>query len=228
MFKKTKIFMLLVFTVLLIVGCDSENNTNENEANNTSDIVASVNEKDIYQEEFEKEVDRMKALYEQDGVDPEEFIAEIRDGVINSLINQEILTQEAIKRGFSVNEEEVLNEINMYKEQMGEDEFFEVLEINDLTEPEFIELLMNEYLIDEFLSSEVQNIEVTEEEMQEIYDFYKAQAEAGTEEGQEAEFPAFDEIRNELEQMVRSDKEQEYILNLIEELKADITIQIYI
>jgi peptidyl-prolyl cis-trans isomerase SurA len=87
---------------------------------------------------------------------------------------------------------------------------------------------MNEYLIDEFLSSEVQNIEVTEEEMQEIYDFYKAQAEAGTEEGQEAEFPAFDEIRNELEQMVRSDKEQEYILNLIEELKADITIQIYI
>lgn len=213
--SKFLLLSLIISTFIVVgMGCTSKEDDQS---------VAVVNGVEIERAEFDIRLDQIKASYTQQGFDfnSEEgkmFLTQIEEFVLTSLIDEEVLMQEIEKKGVSISEQEVDDEIAMIKAQFGDDDTFnEILKENGLTEDELRELLVDEIKRQQYIEDEVGDIVVTEEEMEEFYTVYSQQIE---------EPPAYEEIKDMIEQQIQSDKMQEEEQLLIEQLKSDSEINI--
>lgn len=209
------LLLALIITTFIVVGmgCTSKDQQS----------VAVVNGVEIEREAFDMRLDQIKASYAQQGLDfnSEEgkmFLLEIEQHILNMLINEEVLMQEIEKNGFSISEQEVDDEIAIIKAQFEDDDTFdEILKENGLTEDELRELLVDELKIQQYMEGAIGDIVVTEEEKEEYYVLYSQQTK---------EPPAYEEIKDFIEQQIQSDKMQEEEYLLIEKLKSNSEITI--
>jgi len=236
MFSIKKLLVLVICLVtILVIGCTTENNSSTNGLGEMGDVAATVNGVDIKLEVFQDTVEQMKVSYGQQGFDfegeeGEEVLEQIKQQAINNLIQQEVLLQEAKQEGYDATDEMVEEELRNVKTQFPTEEEFEMaLEANQLTENEFKEMLVNEIQIELLLQSKVEEIAVSEDEVEEMYEQYIQQIEQRIEGDKEVqEVPPFEDVKDQLKAQIQQGKQQEQEERIIEELMGKSEIQVFI
>ena len=242
--KKVSLIMVALF-VLTLTACGGATDENDAEVDQ-GEVVAVVNGEEIYEMEFQRQVDRMIAANENQGMvlegeEGDMVKAQIEDQVIQYLVQQQVLLQEAHSRGLQVTDEEVENDLEMIKEQFGsEEEFEQIMEDNLFTEMELKQTLRTELTIEALLEDESPEVTVDEEELREYYRFYEMQheqqmamieqeeMELSEEELEMMQLPSFEEMKEDLRQQITMEKQQEYHMNMVDELMEASEIEILI
>ncbi|MFC3420389.1 SurA N-terminal domain-containing protein [Salinicoccus hispanicus] len=194
------------------------------------DVVAEVNGEEITKEEFEQTYTAqfqqiaMQAQMSGQELDQDQLKQQVAEG----LVSQELLRQEAEDRGIEATDEEIDVAIDDLVEQNGlesREALFTALEEQGLTEEEARAQLQAGLSQDQLIAEETGDIEVTEEELQTLYDDTVQQQEDA---GSEQELPAFEELKPDLESHIMQQKESEATQNYASELRdnADVTINL--
>lgn len=194
------------------------------------DIVAEINGEEVTKEEFEMTYEQnfqqvaMQSQLTGEEVDQDEFKTEIA----NSLVDQKLLLQEANKQVGEVSEKDIDATIDILLEQAqieDKEELFTMLKEQGMEKEQAMEEIETQVKIEKLLESESGDIEPTEEELKESYNSLKEQQ---SEMGGEEEFPPYEDIKPELKDQVKGQKELEVAEKLIEKLREDAEIKIHI
>ncbi|WP_079504732.1 SurA N-terminal domain-containing protein [Mesobacillus jeotgali] len=213
--------LLLSIAVLVLGACSKDSSKGNAEKQNKEDLVATVDGKGISKKEYKKELDAMKATYEQQGMPADQMDKKMKDqlekSVLDQMINAELLLQTAEKDGVSVKQKEVDAEMEKIKANFeDEKQFKEALKKNKMTEKDLKSQLKKQMTVNTYLESKIGKVEATDQEIQAMYDQYKQQAES-----QKQEVEALDKIKPQLEQQVVSEKENEKVTELVQKIRKD-------
>lgn len=214
--------LLLSIAVLVLGACSNNDSTKQNaEKETTGDVVATVDGKDISKKDYDKELESMKATYEQQGMTADQMdskmLAELEQSVLDQMINAELLLQTAEKDGVSVEQKELDAELEKIKTNFADEkQYEEALKQNELTEKELMAQLKKQMTVIQYLDSKIGKVEASDEEIQAMYDQYKQQAE-----GQKQTPEELDKIKPELEQQILAQKKDEQTTKLVEQIRKD-------
>jgi peptidyl-prolyl cis-trans isomerase SurA len=206
---------------------DSEDPMADIDVEDVPDVVAEVNGDEITKDEFvntyigQYQQAMMQSQMSGEEVDQDQ----LKEEVANALIGQQLVIQEAENQGYEATEEEIQETLDQLLAQSGtesEEELFEALEEQGVTEEEIISQIEVQVKVDRLIASEAGDIEPTEEELEELYDEYVLQMEEF--QGEDAEIPPFEEMEAQLAQQAIGQKETEAYLAIVEELEADAEI----
>ncbi|MBL7022138.1 SurA N-terminal domain-containing protein [Patescibacteria group bacterium] len=185
--------------------------------------VASVNSESITQLALDSFYTQQEAAYQAQGLDindPEQLKA-AKQQALDNLINQTLLLQAATADGIIITDEDVQSEYDRTVSQFESDEALQTALIeNNLT----IELLKNNILtqltIQGYLATRVdENVTVTEEEIQALYDQYVAGG---------SNIPALEEVKTQLGDQIKQQKLDSQVGAIIEALKDTAEIELYL
>ncbi|WP_216829746.1 SurA N-terminal domain-containing protein [Alkalihalobacterium elongatum] len=195
------------------------------------DVVAEVNGQEISKEEFEATyVGQFTQAAMQSQMFGQELNQdELKQQIIESLVGQELLIQEAKKAGFEATEEDVSKTLDEIVAQYGlgsKEEFMTAIEEQGMDETEVISQLETQVKVDKLIARETGDIDPSEQELKEFYEQILAQqAQMGAD---ESEIPSFEDIKNELKEQMKVQKQNEAAQVLVGKLReeADVTIHI--
>ncbi|MCA9367728.1 SurA N-terminal domain-containing protein [Candidatus Kaiserbacteria bacterium] len=187
-----------------------------------NEAVATVNGTKITRNQLEVGMAQLNQAAALQGADTESVDVQetIRNQALDVLINTELLIQAAHNRGLSVSDDEVTDRIEQIKTEVGgEDVLHDRMKELGITDDTLKSDVKNEILIQQFLDQlfAESDISVTDEEVNTIYDSAVASG---------AEVPALEEVRDQVEESIRSTKQQDVIDAFITQTKASSTIDI--
>ncbi|MGM5483015.1 MAG: SurA N-terminal domain-containing protein [Nanobdellota archaeon] len=209
-----KRILLMMVLVLLVAGCQSNGqqtaptgesiNNKGLDTNQDESAVAEVNGEKIYQ----SEVDQVKQITQQQGQQADDSM------IVEQLVQQELLLQEAENKGLSVTTEET--EEYLKENLQGE------MTLEDLKAQagdqynQLIEQQKEQVLIQKLLDEVDGNTSVSQEELEKFYESNKQMMGNTT----------LEEAESQLRAMLEQQKQQQIITELVEKLeqKADIRI----
>lgn len=241
MIKKWLTSIILVFLATMLVACgggdadqsepapsgEDQLQMPEPELDDVPDLVAEVNNEGITKADFELtyisqfEQLAMQAQMTGQQLDQDQLKAEL----VESMINQELLRQEADRRGFEVTEDDVNTLIEEIVELNGlesREELFAVFEEQGTSEQEILNQIELQLKLDQLIDDEVGDFEPTQDELERLYDELVTQYE---ELEIDEEIPTFEEVQSDLEQELHYQVESETIMTLVEALRADAEIK---
>jgi len=233
--EKKNIFIIVALVVLIggfllfySFGEESSNNpTNQNTTFESGDVVATVNGEEIIGSDFELIYSQIST---QQGVDPatldEQTQNQFSSQVIETLVTQVLLKQEAEKSDIVVSEESIDLQVESAKGQFESDEAFQqALSTENLTEESLRNQIWESIIINSYLQQELNlsTVTATESEIAQVYE----QAIASSEAEVEVAAPLSD-VYAQLEAMVIQQKQQELISQFTENLRVDAEIEIFI
>ncbi|WP_226678379.1 SurA N-terminal domain-containing protein [Mesobacillus jeotgali] len=222
MMKRILTGILLLSVALLVLGaCSNDSSKGNTEKENKGDLVATVDGEGISKQQYEKELEVMKATYEQQGMPADQMDKkqkeELEKSVLEQMINAELLLQIAEKDGISIEDKEVDAELEKIKANFeDEKQFEEALKKNEMTEKELKSQLKKQLTVNKYLDSKIGKIEATDEEIKVNYDQYKEIVK-----GQEQEPEELEKVKAQLEQQIIAEKENEKISKLVEKLRKE-------
>lgn len=184
-------------------------------------VVAVVNGEEIVNADLATSIGQFSQAATAQGVDTStpEAQAEIRGQALEVLINTELLRQQANAEGIEVTSEEAAERLAEIEAEIGGAEVLaERMETLGVDTEQLRADIREELLIQRLLDSvfESSDIEVTEEEIEEVY------AQAG---GAEADLPPLEEVREQIVTQIETSKEQQIIEEYITELRAEAAIE---
>jgi hypothetical protein len=214
----TGIFLLSI-AVLVLGACSKDSSEGKAKQKDNEDLVATVDGKGISKQKYEKELEAMKASYEQQGMPADQMDskmkAELEKTVLDQMINAELLLQTAEKDGISIEQKEVDTELEKIKANFeDEKQYEEALKKNKMNEDELKGQLKKQMTVTKYLDSKIGKVEVTDQDIQAAYNQYKQQAESQEQKPEELE-----KIKPQLEQQILTQKEDEKVIKLVEELR---------
>ncbi len=182
-------------------------------------VVATVNGEDILRSELSLRVETEIAQYQAYGIEVSgDMLAEMRDGALDQLIVEALLSQSAAAAGIVVEETDV---DAFYQEWVSdfesEDEFLAMLRENDYSVERLRADIRRHLLISRYEEQYIEenvdpaSLKVTEAEKRELYDSYAEQVE---------DIPPYEEIAEYLELELRD--QRIYELGIIETLVEDL------
>lgn len=199
------------------VSPDEDVQIDEKEKIDDDEVVVTINNVDVtgavYNIIYAQTKMEMQR-YEQDVNDLES----IKAFTIEALINQEVLRQEAIDIGIDVSDDEVNDELEDIKRENGE-QFITMLERYHLTEDQFKDQLFFAIMHDKYVATEISVDEVSNEEVEDIYEELKAN---------NPEVPKIEDVEEQLKDELREQKEQGSLRKKLDTLREESTIKQYI
>lgn len=213
--------LLLSIAVLVLGACSKDSSKSNAEKENKEDLVATVDGKGISKKEYNKELEAMKASYEQQGMPTDQMDEKMKEQlektVLDNMINAELLLQTAEKNDVSVEEKEVDAELEKIKANFEDDKKFEeALKTNKMTEKQLKAQLKKQMKVNKYIDSKIGKVEATPQEIQAMYDQYKKQLESQKQKPEE-----FAKISPQLEQQVLAKKENEKVSELVEKIRKE-------
>ncbi|RNF38307.1 peptidylprolyl isomerase [Planococcus salinus] len=193
------------------------------------DIVAEVNGQEVTKEEFETayagqfQQAAMQAQMSGQEVDQNQ----LKEQIAESLVGQELLIQEAGNRGYNVSEDEMDKRLTDLAAQNGlesKEQFLTALEEQGIPEEEVMSQLETQVKVNQLIAEEAGSVEPTEEELQALYEQAKAQQEQMGGE----ELPAFEELKPQLEEQIKMQKEGEATQALVAKLRENADVAVHI
>ncbi|SHN22895.1 SurA N-terminal domain-containing protein [Gracilibacillus kekensis] len=194
-----------------------QNTVSDEEIVEEGQAVATINGEEVSAAKYNRVYPLVKNMLQQYGQDVEDLDA-VKDQVLNELITQELILQDAKEEGLEVDTEEVESQFTALKEQSGDD-FSSVLEDKGFTEESYKSQLENDLLRNQYMESVI-GITVTDEEVKEYYKQVKEQS--------KEEVPALEEVEGTIRQQLTAQKQQEKqeeISAKIEELRENAEIE---
>ncbi|EWH22741.1 SurA N-terminal domain-containing protein [Bacillus haynesii] len=189
--------------------------------------VAVVNDEKITGKDYNSVLSTAQMQYQQTGQDPtsKDAAQQIKKQAIDSLIGQALITQEADKKGYKASEKEIEKQLDESKKQYKNDQDFEEavkkagLNMNTL-KSDIADSIKTEKYIDKELPTD----QVTDKEIKDYYDqFAMQQKDSG-----QKNTPAFDDVKKQIQDMLKQQKRQEKLGQQVEKLKksADVKVEI--
>ncbi|WP_181348433.1 SurA N-terminal domain-containing protein [Thalassobacillus sp. CUG 92003] len=189
-------------------GNDSSQESSESgeSEGNPDEPVATVNGEEIPRKDLTSQMESMKQQYEQMGASIEGKEDQLQQNILDSLIGNELISQEAEKSDIEISDEEV----NKRYDELPEEQRKQALEQGGYTEESLKKELKTSMKANKFVSNNTEDVNVTDEEIQAEYDKLK-------ESQQDA--PKLEEIKPRIKQTLQQQKQQEQIKKLVEELR---------
>jgi foldase protein PrsA len=178
-FKKPISLTIVLSLMMLVVSC---NNDNKNSSKITDEgVKAIVNDKVISQEKFDENLANYKRMAEtQYGEGAWDM--EISEGktlgqyyeneaVLDNMILEILLMEEAEKEGFSITEEELKKEKDTFKAYFNtEEEFQEYLKTSGMTEEYLDDSIKKEFVINKYLNKKIEELNPKDDELKTLYE----------------------------------------------------------
>lgn len=169
--KKLIIILLTISMAILLNACSKKAPEN---------VVARVNDEEIEEEVFEKEYDVQANLIkkemgeevlEQEESDGMKVKDKLKEEILDSLILEEIISQDANEEGIKITEEEIDESIVDMKTSMGgQDQYDEFLEEQGIDEEYIRTFNKKNILLIKHKSNFLENLELKDEETQTFFD----------------------------------------------------------
>lgn len=223
--KRLMIIGCSLLLLFLVNGCaNNDNQQSSSQSEENEDVVAIVNGEEVMKEELDQSVEQMKQSYIQSGMAPEqlseEMVNELQQNALDLIINSKILIQAADKEGYEPSEEEVNEQLKQMTEQFqSEEELNKALEMNNLTMDQLKQELAKSIKMDKYLQNNIGEVNVSEAEMKDAYNQYSQQQE---------NFPAYEEVKEQIKQEILDRKQQEEVQKLVQQLRDDSEVEILI
>ncbi len=195
------------------------------------DVALRVNDREFTQAEFDQTIDQVNQEFQMYGMPADED--QIREQAIDRMIQEALLLEYAEAEGLDVTQEEIddeFNEIMMMYGSQSEEEFLAQLEAEGFeNRAEVEEVLELEVQINKLIDLYSDQVEITDEELQEAYDDYVAQMEdmQGSE-GMDQEIPSLEDVEEDLRADVIEQKVTPLLLETIEEMKDEADIEVLV
>ncbi|WP_109471773.1 SurA N-terminal domain-containing protein [Ornithinimicrobium cavernae] len=199
------------------------------------DVVAQVNDteisKDEFSEAYQSSFEQASAQTEMTGQPVDE--AALREQTVESLVSSELLLQASAEHGFEATPEDIDAELEELAKSSGMasgEEFLTALEEQGMTADEVDAEVEKKVKIDQLIEQEAKVEEPTEEELRALYDELSAQQGAGGAESGSggAEVPPFEEVKEQLAAQLTSEKENEAVQVLLEDLRAEADVTVHL
>lgn len=205
----------------------------EPELDDVPDVVAEVNGEEITGDEFSSAYETqyansaMEAQMSGQEVDEEA----LQEQTLNNLVGYELMTQEAEDKGYEASEEDVEAELESVAQDNGlasVDELLEMAEEQGIDEDQLRDDVEQQVLINKVVD-DLDVEEPSDEEVEAAYEEFAAaqQAPEGAD-AEEAETPDLEELRPEIEQQLAAEKENQAVMEHIEELREDAEVEIHV
>jgi peptidyl-prolyl cis-trans isomerase SurA len=196
------------------------------------EVVAEVNGEPISREDFSAAYEsqyQQAAMQEQMGGGPVDEEA-LRQQVLDGMIGNVLLTQEVEKQGIEVTDEDIDTLLAEYASGNGMEpqDFLDALAEQGMDE-EFVRTELEKQVgTEKLLDQEAPVEEPTDEELKALYDEYAAQMGGATGEDGESGLPPFEEVKDQLKEQVKQEKQAEAANAYVDKLReaADITTNI--
>lgn len=166
-YRKVLAFILVIMFVVVGAGCQKK-----------EEVVATVNSAQITQGDLDQMVRLVQLTYGQQ-VNAEEDA--LKDNVLNQLIDQEILLQEAEKNNLKTDKEEIKGDYEDFRNYLttqvypSEDEFKAALKKYDLTEEILKDFMVKQKSISKLYQEVTKDVTVDEDEIKAYFDAHKDQ-----------------------------------------------------
>lgn len=236
--RKWQLVTLLILVVLTLAACNNSDKSGEQD--NVDDIqpiepdlsgipetIAEVNGQAISKERFEItylsqfQQATLEAQLAGQAFDQEQFKRELAE----SMIDLELLIQEADRRQFVATDDEIDQIITALVEENhleSEQALYELYEEQGMSSDQLRDELVHQIKLDQLINDEAKNLQINEEQVVELYEELITVYE---EMEQDEELPSMEEIRSDLESQIRYQEENLLIIELIEQLRDDAKIK---
>ncbi|MGD6818358.1 SurA N-terminal domain-containing protein [Metabacillus sp. 84] len=189
--------------------------------------VAVVNDQPIKGKEYNAALSSTQMQMQQMGQDPTSKEAEkqVKDQTVNTLVGQNILMQEADKKGYKASDEEVTKQVEEIKKQYNNDDkkFQEALKMQGMDEKQLNEQVKESIKMNKYVEKEIPAPEVTDKEIEEYYNQF---AEQGGANGQKP--PKLEEVKPQIKEQLTQQKQNESLGKKVEELKKSAKVEVKI
>ncbi len=138
-----------------------------------SDNAAIVNGVAIPLDRYQQQLSVVQQQYLMQGISvPEEQMAELKGQVLESLIDQELLAQEAKGQGYEADQTKVDQQLQQIKGQFpSEEQYYQALAQQGVSEQDFLTELKKSLVVQQFVSDRfASQVAVTEEDTKTYYD----------------------------------------------------------
>lgn len=185
-------------------------------------VLASVNGADITQGDVEERLDQSRTGLEAQGINLEDpnVKEQLESQMLQDIINQKLVLEDASKRGLTVSDTEVEQELTQLKATLGDEKAFETfLEKNKFTEAVLKVRIREELLVQQYIAEIANNapIEATPSEIETLYQQLK---------NENANLPTLNEVRSDIESQIKSQKLGATLRSVIEALRNAAQIEI--
>lgn len=236
--RKWQLVTLLILVVITLAACNNSDKSGEQD--NVDDIqqiepdlsgipetIAEVNGQAISKERFEItylsqfQQASLEAQLAGQAFDQEQFKRELAE----SMIDLELLIQEADRRQFVATDDEIDQIITALVEENhleSEQALYELYEEQGMSSDQLRDELVHQIKLDQLINDEAKNLQINEEQVIELYEELITVYE---EMEQDEELPSMEEIRSDLESQIRYQEENLLIIELIEQLRDDAKIK---
>lgn len=188
--------------------------------------VAIVNDNEILGSDYNSTLASIQQQMLQMGQDPtsKEALEQVKDQTIDSLVGQTLLLQDADKKGYKASEADIKKQLDEMKKQFEtEKEFKDVLKESGMDMKTFETQIADNIKLEQYVEKEVPTSQITDKEIEKTY---KQLSEQGKSTGQEV--PKLEEVKPQIEQSLKQQKQQEKIAQQVDELKKNANIDIKI
>jgi len=169
---KPILLVIVIFFVISIFYGLGQYRSSGNRSQNTGNLIAEVNNIGISYQQWQNAFSSFISRYDNQTLSSmtDETLASIKNNVTEQLINSTLLYQHAKSENIKVTDNEIDNEFNKIRDSFDSEEAFnEALRRNNLTSNQLRDSLRRQLEIDKVIQQEYDNIEITEEELQDFY-----------------------------------------------------------
>ncbi|MGM0438899.1 MAG: SurA N-terminal domain-containing protein [Patescibacteria group bacterium] len=199
--------------------------------NQQEDVALRVNDKTFTYSEFDSIVDQVTQELQMYGM--EASSEDLREQAVDRAVQEALLVEHAEDKGVEVSDEEIDDQFDEFMEMYGaetEEEFLSQLETEGIESKEEVnDILKLEVQINKLIDLYSDEVEVTDEELEEAYDKYVDQMEQSEGvEGVEQEVSSFEEMEEDLRSNLIQQKATPLILDEIEKMEEDADIEVLV
>ncbi|WP_171038170.1 SurA N-terminal domain-containing protein [Aquibacillus sediminis] len=178
-------------------------------------VVANVNGKEITGQKFNMLLNQTVSMLQQYGQDASDEDL-VKQQTLDAAVSQEVLSQELDNQGIEVSSDDVEAQIDQLKQNFETDEQFqEYISQMSLTEEGLQQQMAYEMKVQQYQDAEL-DVEVTDEEVEEMYDQLSSQNE---------EVPELSELRPTIEEQLENQKKNSQLTQRIQELQENAEIE---
>ncbi len=175
--RTIKISILLLICAIAMAGCQNvEKVETQGKIIDGKEVIAKVNDELILKSDYDRQVLQVKSALEANGQDfstgeGKKVLKEIREKVLEAMINDQLILQQVEKDNITLSEEEfeqAISDLEQY--HGGKDALDKYLEQQGLNRSSFEKLVKEQLVISQFKEKLTSDIKVTDEEVKKFYE----------------------------------------------------------
>jgi peptidyl-prolyl cis-trans isomerase SurA len=214
-YKNTQLMVSLLVALVILLGAGYYVYSTQAKGG----VVAVVNGEKIYRDALNENIERMQQGAVQQGMDITDpaLQSEIQTQSLQILIDNALLMKAASDIGITASEEEIQEKYEELIAQTGGEEALNALLVEaNLTIDELKENIEERVIIDKYFEevSDIEGVTITDEEITEFLSAFDP-----------ADLPPLEEIRPQVEAQIRSQKQQEIVDTILQDLRDNAEIE---